>query len=268
MATHKYVQLLFVVVLSLSLQVAAREPKCPASRTAEMDACAARMGFLGDHAFVVPKNATAMSSFCDQLKESIACLQKYTRDCLSGFTRQLMTSLMKRGKNQYTAICAADDNRQEFMRKMACLSDDKIHEFHTCMDASIVRFEHIASSRVRTDQKLPSLCCSYQIFNRDLDNVLDKLCGKPSGSNIKPKTTSSKEYVQRIVGGTAGEFFALICEGHKSMGECRASSKTKQTLPKMEDLTSKTNAGKLAPTNKSLIPVLLTILDSTASASD
>lgn len=234
--------------------------KCSAERDAEMDVCASKMGFLGDHSFTVPKNATSMNKFCSNLKQSITCIQSYTRDCLNGFTRQLLTSLLRRGKQQYGLICQDESSRSEFSRRMSCLADDKIDKFHDCMDASISRFEYIASDQVEQVAKLQSLCCSYQIFNRDVDATLNNICGKPS-----ERKSSINQYVLRIVGGTAGEFFSLICDGHRSLDDCKASKKTSSVLTKLEETTRLVQQNKLKPKNKSLIPVLLEILDSSGN---
>lgn len=243
--------------LALTVSASQWQSRCSAERDLQMDVCASKMGFLGDHSFLVPKNLTAMNKFCTNLKQSINCIQSYTRDCLNGFTRQLLTSLLRRGKQQYNSICNDDNSRAEFLKKMSCMSDDKIDTFHGCMDASIGRFEYIASDKVNQESKLQSLCCSYQIFNRDVDSTLDKICGKPVD-----RKSSINQYVQRIVGGTAGEFFSLICDGHRSLEDCKASRKTSSVLPKLEETTRLVTERKLKPKNKSLVPVLLEILDS------
>lgn len=233
----------------------ARYSRCAPKRDLEMDTCASKMGFLGDHTFTVPKNLTAMTEYCGQLKESIGCIQSYAHDCLQGFTRQLLTSLLKRGKQQYKLICSTDTSKGDFLAKMACLSDDRIPGFHRCMDASIARFEYI-ESQARPEHRLPGVCCSYQIFNRDVDATLSRICGSNS--------SSTGELVHRLVSGTAGEFFSLICDQHRSLAECKASSKTGSMLPHLEDVTRRVEAGKLAPKGKSLVPVLLQILDASA----
>lgn len=254
---------LFVTFLAVANQICIAsnfKTRCSVEREYQMDVCASKLGFLGDHSFVVPKNVTAMAGFCSNLKDSISCLQNYSRDCLQGFTRQLLNSLLKRGKQQYSTICQSDQSKREFLNKMSCLTDDKIGKFHANMDASIGRFEYIASDKVKPDARLPSMCCSYQIFNRDVDATLNSICGKP-----QVRKGSTNEYVQKIVGGTAGEFFGLICDNHRSVEECRVSKKTGNVFGKLEDLTIKIYQGRIAPKGKSLIPVLLEILDSSST---
>lgn len=249
--------LAIIATLGSFVQVnGAKYSKCPAKRDAEMDACAAKMGFLGDHNFTVPKNLTSMSQYCGQLKESIACIQSYAHDCLQGFTRQLLTSLLKRGKQQYKLICQTDDSKSDFLNKMACLTDDKILSFHHCMDASIARFEYI-DAHARSHTKLPGICCSFQLFNRDLDTTLSSLCGD--------KASTTGEFVHKLVSGTAGEFFSLICDQHRSLAECKASSKTAPMMEGMESIQGLVHAGKLKPKNKSLVPILLQILDGSSN---
>lgn len=213
------------------------------------------MGFLGDHSFVVPKNVSQMATFCQQLKDSIGCIQSYSRDCLATFTRQLLTSLLKRGKQQYSQICNNDQTKANFITRMSCLSDQKINQFHNCMDASIARFEYIASDKVDKSNKLLSLCCSYQIFSRDVDQTLSKICGQP-----KQVAGSINDFVSRIVSGTAGEFFGLICDNHRTLDECQKSTKTSSLVPKLEQITEQVHKGQLRAKNKSLLPVLLDVL--------
>lgn len=234
---------------------ALRYSKCPHSRDLQMDECAVKMGFLGDHSFTVPKNVSSMEKYCQNLKESIACIQSYSRDCLQGFTKQILNSLLKRGKQQYSLLCQDENAQRDFMAKMSCLTDDKIEQFHLCMDASIARFELIGN-QVKADSRLPSLCCSYQLFSRDLDQVVEKACGK---------TGSTREYLHKLVGGTTGEFMQLVCEDHKSVRDCLASPKTKDTFKRLEQVTNQARQGKLKPRNKSLIPPLLVILDTHSS---
>lgn len=215
------------------------------------------MGFLGDHSFFVPKNVTAMGPFCQNLKDSIGCIQAYSRDCLQGFTRQLLASLLKRGKQQHGLICQDESSKLDFMDKMSCLTDDKIGQFHACMDGSIARFEFIRD-RVRPERRLPSICCSYQIFYRDVDDTLDRVCRRAGAGD------AANKFIHKIVGMTAGEFMSLVCDGHRSLDECRASDKTKDSLRQLEQVTKQVKQGKLAPKSKSLIPVLLDILDNSA----
>lgn len=243
--------------------------QCPEVKARQMDACASKMGFFGDRSFTVPKNQSAALKFCQQLKESIACIQAYARDCLQGFSRQLMTSLLRRGKQQHNLICSDARSRDDFRNKMSCIADDKINQLHDTMDASIVRYEHIASGRgVEPDSRLSGVCCSYQIFNEDIDATLDRICGKRSpannNSNNSSTTTTTHELVHKVVGGTAGEFFGLICDGHRSMAECRASSKTGAYMGKLEELTRQVKLGKVRPQHMSLVPVLLEILESSS----
>lgn len=260
--------LLLIICSILTVSAALDEPrsarrrsKCPVQRDLEMDVCASRMGFLGDHSFKVPKNSTAMESFCANLKQSISCLQSYSRECLQGFTKQILTSLLKRGRQQYSYICNTDESRKQFMSRMSCLTDDKIETFHQTMDASVVRFEHI-SAKVKHDNKLPALCCSYQIFNRDMDSTLNKICGLSTNQDAaQPAANSINAFVHRIVGGTAGEFFSLICDNHRSLDECRRSTKTSDVLDSLEQLSTRVAQGKLTPKSRSLVPVLLEILD-------
>ena len=253
------------------------DAKCPPERHAEMDSCAAKMGFLGDHSFTVPKNLTAIEPFCRNVKSSIECLQRYSRDCLEGLTKQLLQALLKRGKHVYSSICQSNSSRQEFVNKLSCLTDDKIEQFHKTMDGSIVRFELIRSAAIETQAKLPALCCSYAIFNRDLDEVVTKICGKraakptrgtaaaaaASGAEASAGALDTHEYLESLVGGTAGEFFSLICESHRSLKDCQQSTKTRDSLNLLEQATRNARAGKTKPQSKSLVPVLLDILQMT-----
>lgn len=238
------------------LAQAGPKSRCPAEREDQMDQCASKIGFLGDHSFVVPKNVTAMEEYCGHLKDSIGCLQAYSRDCLQGFSKQLFTSLLRRGKQQYSLMCRDDQARKDFINKMSCLVDEKIGQFHSIMDASISRFEYIASDNVRSDSRLVSMCCSYHIFLRDVGNSLDKICGKPA-----QRRGSINEFIYKIVSGTAGEFFGLICDNHNSLDECRTSKKTNQVVGKLEEVTAKVYQGRISPKGKSLIPVMLRILN-------
>lgn len=247
---------LMALVAALQIQGAAAaarsgKSKCPSSRELEMDKCAASMGFLGDHSFVVPKNESAMSAFCSKLKDSIGCIQSYSRDCLQGLTKQILTGLLKRGKHQYQSICQTETARNEFRTKLGCMSDDKIGQFHECMDASIARFEFIRD-QVRPDHKLPALCCSYQLFFVDTVETLNSICGAAN---------EAIEFVLKLVTGTTGEFLQLVCEGHRSMDDCKRSDKTKEPLRKLDQVTKLAKIGKLEPRAKSLIPPLLEILD-------
>jgi len=241
----------------LGAEALERKSRCLPARDHEMDQCAARMGFLGDHSFRVPNNVSAMGSFCQNLKNSITCIQSYSRDCLQGFTKQILTSLLKRGKQQYNMICQNDEAKGEFLTRMNCLLGDKIEQLHTCMDASVARFEFIRSN-VPAENRLPSLCCSYQVFNRDLDTTMDKVCGPKGSSGDK----SIHAFMHKIVSGTTGEFFQLVCDNHRTMAECQASSKTKDTLRRLEQVTRSVRQGKTKPQAKSLVPVLLDILAS------
>lgn len=260
-----YITLVSLVLVSCLLnfqETEARESRCPPARDQEFETCSERMGFLGNHAFRVPKNATSADKFCNELKNSLTCVQNYSKECISGFPRQLLGALLKRGKQQYSTICHDNQSKREFMRRMSCLSDDKIEGFHTLMDASVARFEHI-NTKVKLDASLVSLCCSYQIFDRDLDAKLSQICEKPSRTSGRPQASQGNinEYMRKIASGTAGEFLNLICENHRSYEDCQKSKKTAPVLPELEVITKSVYAGKLAPVRRSILPVLLEILE-------
>ena len=251
--------LLAIVLLTLSGPSGAQAngAKCPPARHEQMDNCAAHMGFLGDHSFRVPKNTSSMSTICGQLKESIQCIQSYSRDCLQGFTRQILMSLLKRGKQQYNLVCQDEKARSNLIDRMSCLAEDKMERVHSCMDASLMRYEFIRSN-VSAQSRIPSLCCSHHIFERDLEATLERECGKRSSKSAN----GVQEFFHKLVGGTTGEFYQLMCDRHHSMAECRASERTRDWLRKLEQVTKEAKAGKLKARSKSLIPPLLEILES------
>uniref|UniRef100_A0A6G1SBB0 Uncharacterized protein n=1 Tax=Aceria tosichella TaxID=561515 RepID=A0A6G1SBB0_9ACAR len=253
---------LFACLLGLATKpieaaASSRKSKCPQARELQLDDHAARLGFLGDHSFRVPQNLTRMGAFCGQLKESVGGIQSYARDCLQGFTRQILTTIMKRGKQQQSSICQSDSSKQDFMQRFSCLRGERIAAFHGCMDASVARYEFIAKE-VPTENKLPSLCCSYQIFYQDMDDTLAQLCGNGR------KDSETSKFVQKFVTGTTGEFLRLVCDDHRSMDDCRSSKKTSESLKQLQEITKKVKQGKLAPQGKSLIPPLLEILDASS----
>lgn len=249
---------LLVATLATSAAVAQWRSKCSQARDQQMDLCASRMGFLGDHSFKVPKNVSAAGPFCDDLKNNIACLQSYMRDCVQGFTKQILTGILKRGKQQHSSLCRDDASKRDFINKMSCLTDDKIGQFYLTMDASVARFEYIRSG-LKQEHRLPGLCCSYQLFNEDVDETLARLC--PANSRATSSSNKIDEFIHKIAGGTAGEFYRLICDGLSSLEECRASNKTRDALKKFQLITRQVKEGKTKPKAKSLIPVLLDILD-------
>lgn len=248
--------------------------KCPAARERELDEYASHMGFLGDHSFRVPTNLASMSAFCDKLKNSISNIQAYSRECLAGFTRQILNVFMKRGKQQQASMCQADANKLEFMTNMACLKDEaRILQFHKCMDGSIGRFEFIMRE-VKSENRIPVLCCSYQIFFKDVDETLTRVCGGSGAATngnrgalsnataAASATAVANKYVQKLVVGTTGEFIQLACDDHRSIEDCRASPKTRDYVDKLQQLTKRVKEGKQVLNHKSLLPPLLDILNS------
>ena len=240
----------FVVFLQLAILIAnASGDKCGPARIAELDNAAARMGFLGDHSFRVPKTGPTMEKFCAQLNSSISAMQSFSRECLQGLTKQVITSLLKRGKHQNNAICHTQAARDEFVNKMSCLSDEKIMNFHPLMDSSTARMEFIRGS-VKGEQSLPALCCSYQLFFAEAHEVIGRLCG------------SNADYGENLIVDTVSDFLQLVCDSHSSLEQCRTSNKSKETLKKLENVTKLAKAGKIKNKTKSLVPPLIEILDS------
>lgn len=233
-----------------------RVKRCSAEREREMDSCAAKLNFLGDHSFKVPKDNNSMEAFCSSTKDALNCLQGYSKDCLIGFTRQLFFSMMKKAKQQVNGICGTGDARKVFMTKMSCITDNKMKQFYYKLDASIARFEYI-DEKVRQDSKIPVLCCSYLIFVRDIESTIGNVCGKPNG-----KPNSSFDYINKLAVEAASEFSTMMCDTYRSFDDCKRSDKTSSSLDKLEEVSKKVEAGKLAPKAKSLLPILLDILDS------
>lgn len=229
--------------------------RCSIQRDAQMDTCAAKMSFLGDHSFRIPKDLKAMGPFCNDLKESIPCIQSYLKECVStSLPRQIVGGVLKRSRNQASLICSTESGKRNFMQKMDCLKPiDSISKFHNFMDASVARFEFIATQEVGSDDKLIALCCSYAIFQRELDITMARACGKDDNT--------TREFIRKVASVAVGEFYQVICEGFRTVDECRASDKTSKIIDRLEQVTTSVKENRKRPNSKSLVPVLLQILN-------
>lgn len=154
------------------------------------------------------------------------------------------------------------------MQKMACLVDDKIDQFHRCMDGSVARYEYIASKYVQQDDKIVSICCSGQIFQRELQDTVGRICHETPDSNGIENTNGTSVYLHQVVSSTMGSFTNLVCDGYQSYQDCKKSPRMTQVLPKLEEVTNQIRQNKLQPKAKSLISVLLVILTDQKPAND
>lgn len=261
---------LLATLFAPSALAAGKISKCPAERDQEMDVCAAKLGFLGDHAFKAPTDLNDTVAYCSNLKASLACLQSYARDCLQGITKQVMVSILRRGRQQHSQLCQTDEHKREFIRKMTCLRGSNIDQYHSRMDGSIARFEFILE-KVPTDSKFVSLCCSYLIFDRDLSETLNRICPVPAkpaaASGPKSDREASREFISKVVSSSAGEYYAMFCDSYQSLDECRNSPKTAGPLKGLEETTTKAYQGKVRPKSKSLVPIMLAIIGGDGQAS-
>lgn len=229
--------------------------KCSEDRHIEMDKCASNLGFLGDRGFIMPKNVTQMNGFCGTLTKSLKCIQNYARECLSSFPRQVLLTVTRNGRKQYNQLCANDQTKQEFMDKLTCLEPGNLEQLHQCMDGSIARFEYVAN-RVEADNRISAICCSYQIFKRDIQETVEKTCS--SFQNVN----QTAHYLHEIISTTTGELIDLVCNSYKTFEECKAKPKMAALVSTFTDITIKTKKKQIKPRAKSLISLFVGILNS------
>lgn len=229
--------------------------KCNEARHTEMDKCASNLGFLGDRSFIMPKNVTQMNLFCGTLTKSLKCIQTYARECLSSFPRQVLLTVTRNGRKQYNQLCASDSSKQEFMEKLTCLEPDNLEQLHQCMDGSIARFEYVAN-KVEADNRISAICCSYQIFKRDIQETVEKTCSRFKNVN------QTAHYLHEIISTTTGELIDLVCGSYKTFEECKAKPKMASLVSTFTDITMKTKKKQIKPQAKSLISLFVGILNS------
>lgn len=229
--------------------------KCNNERHAEMDKCASNLGFLGDRSFVMPKNISQMDGFCNTLTRSLKCIQNYARECLSSFPRQVLLTVTRNGRKQYNQLCANDQTKQEFMDKLTCLAPENLEQLHQCMDGSIARFEYVAN-RVEADNRISAICCSYQIFRRDIQETVEKSC------TAYPNVNQTAHYLHEIISTTTGELIDLVCGSYKTFEECKAKPKMASLVSTFTDITIKTKKRQIKPKARSLISLFVSILNS------
>lgn len=229
--------------------------KCNSERHAEMDKCASNLGFLGDRSFVMPKNVSQMDGFCSTLTKSLKCIQNYARECLSSFPRQVLLTVTRNGRKQYNQLCANNQTKQEFMDKLTCLAPENLEQLHQCMDGSIARFEYVAN-RVEADNRISAICCSYQIFRRDIQETVEKSC------TAYPNVNQTANYLHEIISTTTGELIDLVCGSYKSFEECKAKPKMANLVSTFTEITIKTKKRQIKPKAKSLISLFVSILNS------
>lgn len=229
--------------------------KCDENRHIEMDRCASSLGFLGDRSFIMPKNVTQMNGFCGTLTKSLKCIQNYARECLSSFPRQVLLTVTRNGRKQYNQLCANDNSKQEFMDNLTCLAPENLEQLHQCMDGSIARFEYVAN-RVEADNRISAICCSYQIFKRDIQETVEKTCSKFNNVN------QTAHYLHEIISTTTGELIDLVCGSYKTFEECKAKPKMAALVSTFTDITLKTKKKQIQPRAKSLISLFVGILNS------
>lgn len=229
--------------------------KCADERHIEMDKCASNLGFLGDRSFVMPRNVSQMNNFCGTLTKSLKCIQSYARECLSSFPRQVLLTVTRNGRKQYNQLCANDANKQEFMDKLTCLAPENLEQLHQCMDGSIARFEYVAN-RVEADNRISAICCSYQIFKRDIQETVEKTCQAYQNVN------QTAHYLHEIISTTTGELIDLVCGSYKTFEECKAKPKMANLVSTFTEITMKTKRKQIKPKAKSLISLFVSILNS------
>lgn len=229
--------------------------KCSEERHIEMDKCASNLGFLGDRTFVMPKNVTQMSGFCGTLTKSLRCIQNYARECLSSFPRQVLLTVTRNGRKQYSQLCENDQTKQEFIDKLACLDSKNLEQLHQCMDGSIARFEYVAN-QVETDTRISAICCSYQIFRRDIQETVEKTCVGSADVN------QTAHYLHEIISTTTGELIELVCGSYKTFEDCKAKPKMANLVTTFTEITIKTKKKQIKPRARSLISLFVNILNS------
>lgn len=229
--------------------------KCNNERHVEMDRCASNLGFLGDRTFIMPRNVSQMNGFCNTLTKSLKCIQNYARECLSSFPRQVLLTVTRNGRKQYNQLCANDQTKQEFMDNLACLAPENLEQLHQCMDGSIARFEYVAN-RVEADNRISAICCSYQIFRRDIQETVEKTCSS------YPNVNQTAHYLHEIISTTTGELIDLVCGSYKTFEECKAKPKMANLVSTFTEITIKTKKRQIKPRAKSLISLFVSILNS------
>lgn len=234
------------------------DEKC---HTRQLDACSVGLGFVGNHSFKVPKDIRQMTNYCENLRESLNCIQRFARKCLSGLPRQALNSMMRLGKQHSAALCADDKHKSYFVDSLLCLEDSKLEQFYRCMDSSLARLEYISSKNVTTSAKFPVFCCSHHVFQHHIEKTMREIC---SGQSVQKQDNAIKLINDAIL-GTTGEFLQLVCGDYKTYQDCKKSAKVRDYVTELESVTSRVAKGLLKPSNSSLSTLTLQIFAQTTS---
>lgn len=219
-----------------------------------MDECASKLSFFGNRKNLkMPTNETEMQTFCTEYKDNIDCIERYTNDCLESWPHQLMGSHLKRNKRQQRYICQSAVAREDLARVFACISSEMVSSLHLAIEAAIVRYEYISTEEVGRDSKIACACCSYDMLERDVGDILYPSCHDDEDNN-----EHALYMVISLIHGAAGSSYGLDCGRSLS---CLEANMTSLYRGNLERLTQLVRRGQMKAQHRSLMAAFIDILD-------
>ncbi|XP_074602968.1 uncharacterized protein LOC141856531 [Brevipalpus obovatus] len=170
--------------------------KCNALK---VDKCASDIFVFGHSNLTIPQTDEELTIHCKSRFQALRCVQNYIKECLSSFSKQVASLLIKGAATNAKMQCK--QNRGEFLDRGKCLHKNR-DGLNRCMKR-LVKQLSIAEKR---EEKISLICCLFKEYRDCSMSVLgqDKTC---DNQDVK--------YFKTLAEGNAADMFEYVCRSRK-----------------------------------------------------
>ncbi|KAI1288362.1 hypothetical protein HDE_09384 [Halotydeus destructor] len=142
-----------------------------------IDSCARAIMFYGDEGTYSAKNEAEMKDYCTEVKTAIKCANEWSRKCLKGVRRQLMSLMLSGPAKNIKERCEPKGTRW-YLNSYSCVTETR-SDIDTCMDTLKTDFLSIKRNGDLNDW-LPTACCFFSKFMSCFDQNIKSYCDEDS----------------------------------------------------------------------------------------
>ncbi|XP_067125813.1 uncharacterized protein [Centruroides vittatus] len=166
----------------------------------ELEACAIRSSLIFQ-SNPIPQNEAEIESRCEYLKDTTACVNRYTDRCATPLYQQLISFVNSESQENLNKFCTpGNEMRTTLLKHAACLS--KVwKDQQSCANDAFAAISKLASTP--SSDRVNLACCSYRRFRNCGADLIEKECG-----------AEAKEFVEKFIAFSVSNLPDVVCQNY------------------------------------------------------
>lgn len=199
--------------------------------TEEVEKCGTDfIPYYGSHSLAT--GAEEFQEQCSKFLSQLECSDDFATRCFDGFPKGAVLLVLRAARDEYEGFCnETSPMHKVYLDNIKCVNNAGV-ELSSCIDELIVGL-HRSAAHAPDRQKIPYICCYYNVFTECARKALVSKCGLPD----------AEKFFDEIIEHVFGEVLSLACGKYHRDGDACA---TLTPLPTKDD-SSVRNRGFVAP---------------------